>query len=131
MTFERGDLSPAQAEFQRGFAGFCRQRIAPRAREADRGGHISAATWQDLAAVGYFGLFHPVARGGSGADAVTLAIAMESLSRACASTFWSASISTCLCGSCLRSRDACVRSNASSSTRYRCFLACRTSFAAY
>jgi alkylation response protein AidB-like acyl-CoA dehydrogenase len=92
------ELSPAQAEFQRGFAGFCRERIAPRAREADRGGHISAATWQDLAAVGYLGLFHPVARGGSGADAVTLAIAMESLARACASTFWSASISTSLCG---------------------------------
>jgi alkylation response protein AidB-like acyl-CoA dehydrogenase len=88
------------------FDRVCQERIAPRAREADRSGAIEADTWNDLAESGYLGLFHPREVGGSGADGVTQGLAMESLARACASTFWAASISTALCGKMLH--DLCA-----------------------
>ncbi|MCU0656703.1 MAG: acyl-CoA/acyl-ACP dehydrogenase [Polyangiaceae bacterium] len=76
----------------------CRERIAPRAAEAEARGAVPAASWKDLASCGYLGLFHPTSWGGHGGDGEAQARAMESLARACASTFWAASISSVLCG---------------------------------
>lgn len=84
--------------FERRFAQVCRERIAPRAREADRTGALPPESWRELADAGYLRLFHPVEWGGTGADGLTQAIAMEHLARACAGTFWAVSISTVLCG---------------------------------
>lgn len=98
-------LTDEQRAFKARFDRFCSDRIAPRAREVDRRAAIPPATSRDLAEAGYFRLFHPAYLGGAGADGVTQAIAMESLARACASTFWAASISTVLCGKILH--DLC------------------------
>jgi alkylation response protein AidB-like acyl-CoA dehydrogenase len=92
--------------FQDRFGRVCQERIAPRAAAADRAGAVSAQSLRDLTDAGYHRLFHPAAPGGAGADGVTLGIAMESLARACAGTFWAASISTVLCGNLLRALGA-------------------------
>lgn len=91
-------LDDGHRSFQRRFDRVCQERIAPRAKEADRTGVLPKESWNDLVDAGYLALFHPPAWGGSGADGVTQAIAMESLARACASTFWAVSISAVLCG---------------------------------
>ncbi len=91
-------LSDEQHAFKSRFDAFCRERIAPRARDVDLRGAIPAASFRDLAEAGYHKLFHPTYLGGSGADGVTQGLAMESLARACPSTFWAASISSVLCG---------------------------------
>jgi alkylation response protein AidB-like acyl-CoA dehydrogenase len=93
-------LTSKQRELQERFAPLCRG-IAARAAQADRTSVLPPENWKDLAAAGYFGLFHPKEIGGAGADGVTLAIAMECLGRACASTLWSATISTALAGKAL------------------------------
>ena len=90
--------SHAQLDVKDRFDRLCQERIAPRAREADRRCAIPAESWKDLADGGYLGLFHPREWGGSAADGITQALAMESLARACASTFWAVSISAVLCG---------------------------------
>jgi butyryl-CoA dehydrogenase len=84
------------------FQRLCEERIAPRAAGVDRSGEISRESWDELREHGYFGLFHPREAGGSGADGKTLAAAMEALASACASTAWSATISTGLCGNVIR-----------------------------
>lgn len=75
-----------------------RERIAPRAGAVDRAAQLPSEAWRDLVESGYLRLFHPVEFGGSAADAPTIAAAMEGLARACASTFWVATISSLLCG---------------------------------
>lgn len=76
----------------------CATRIASRARDADRTGQLPQDCWRALIDTGYFRLFHPVELGGTAADGLTLAAAMETLGRSCASTLWSATVSTALCG---------------------------------
>jgi alkylation response protein AidB-like acyl-CoA dehydrogenase len=91
------DPSESQRALQLHFIRAC-EGIAARAKQADLSGMLPAQNWQDLVEAGYFGLFHPPHSGGSGVDGISLALAMEQLARACASTFWTASISTLLCG---------------------------------
>ena len=92
------NFSAEQLAFKSRFESFCRDHIAPRAREADQAGRIPQANWRALAGAGYFKLFHPPGVGGTNADGPTLGIAMETLGRACAGTMWAATISTALCG---------------------------------
>lgn len=99
-------LSGEQEAFQARFDALCRKRIAPRAREVDLTCAIPKSSLRDLAAAGYHRLFHPAYLGGAGADGVTQGLAMESLARACASTFWASSISSVLCGKILH--DLCA-----------------------
>jgi alkylation response protein AidB-like acyl-CoA dehydrogenase len=91
-------LTEQQREFATRFEQLCRECIAPRAAAVDRSGELPAANLADLAQAGYFGLFHPREIGGTGVDGVSLGLAMEALARACGSTFWTATISTLLCG---------------------------------
>lgn len=72
--------------------------IASRAAETDATGRIPAANWQEIVDSGYLRLFHPPELGGTGADPVAQIDAMESLARACPSTFWAATVSALLCG---------------------------------
>ncbi|WNI18788.1 acyl-CoA dehydrogenase family protein [Actinacidiphila sp. ITFR-21] len=72
--------------------------IAVRAAEADATGRLSPESWQDIVDSGYLRVFHPKEIGGLGVDGVTQAQAMETLARACAGTYWSATMSTLLCG---------------------------------
>lgn len=91
-------LNPQQKQFQEAFSNFCQARIAPRSREADRTGIFPHQNWEDLKQQEYFALFHDREQGGKGADGITLAIAIETLAKACASTAWIATISTLLSG---------------------------------
>jgi alkylation response protein AidB-like acyl-CoA dehydrogenase len=72
--------------------------IASRAAETDATGRIPAQNWKEIVDSGYLRLFHPPEIGGSGADALAQADAMESLARACPGTYWSATVSALLCG---------------------------------
>jgi alkylation response protein AidB-like acyl-CoA dehydrogenase len=94
----RPEIGSPHVAYHRVFDEHCAARIAPWAGEVDRRGAVPRASFRELAEAGYLGLFHPLEQGGSGADGPTLAAAMESLARSCASTFWAASISTLLAG---------------------------------
>ncbi|MGW9434911.1 acyl-CoA dehydrogenase family protein [Streptomyces sp. NPDC055607] len=72
--------------------------VAARAAETDAAGGISAQNWKEVVDSGYLRLFHPRDIGGSGADALTQAEAMESFARACPATYWAATVSALLCG---------------------------------
>jgi len=72
--------------------------IALRAAAADEAGRVPEENWQELVDSGYLRVFHPREIGGLGVDGVTQAQAMEALARACPGTYWSATMSTLLCG---------------------------------
>ena len=78
------------------------ERIAARAGAVDRGEGGAEESWRDVVEGGYLRLFHARRWGGSEADGATWARAMEALARACAGTFWAASVSTILCGKLLQ-----------------------------
>jgi alkylation response protein AidB-like acyl-CoA dehydrogenase len=71
--------------------------IAARADAADVAGTLPEENWRDIANSGYLRVFHPTEIGGLGVDGVTQAMAMETLARACPSTFWSATMSAMVC----------------------------------
>jgi alkylation response protein AidB-like acyl-CoA dehydrogenase len=71
--------------------------IAARAAETDAMARIPAQNWREIIDCGYLKLFHPPEIGGTGADANVQANAMESLARACPSTFWTVMVSGLLC----------------------------------
>ncbi|KOX21790.1 hypothetical protein ADK67_26005 [Saccharothrix sp. NRRL B-16348] len=71
--------------------------IAARAAETDATGRIPLQNWKELTDSGYLRLFHSPDIGGTGADGPTQAAAMEALARACAGTFWAATVSALLC----------------------------------
>ncbi|WP_405584820.1 acyl-CoA dehydrogenase family protein [Streptomyces sp. NBC_01190] len=75
-----------------------RSGIALRAAEADLAGGVPPESWQEIRDSGYLRVFHPKEIGGLGVDGVTQAQAMETLARACSGTYWSATMSTLLCG---------------------------------
>ncbi|WP_133915058.1 acyl-CoA dehydrogenase family protein [Streptomyces sp. NBC_00582] len=79
-------------------AAFAFPGIAARAGETDATGRIPAQNWKDLVDSGYLRLFHPPEAGGTGADGLTQAAAMEALARACPGTYWAATVSALLCG---------------------------------
>ncbi|MCX3061922.1 acyl-CoA dehydrogenase family protein [Streptomyces beihaiensis] len=90
--------------------------IAARAAQTDATGRIPAQNWKELADSGYLRLFHPPEIGGTGADGLTQADAMEALARACPGTYWAATVSALLCGKListygdLRSHEPLLRS---------------------
>ncbi|GAC1569961.1 MAG: acyl-CoA dehydrogenase [Polyangiales bacterium] len=96
-------LSADQRSFKIEFERFCEERIRPRARETDRAGAVPQESWDDLVKTGFLGFFHPPELGGSSLEPIKQAIALESLAKACASTFWTATISSLLCGKLLYS----------------------------
>lgn len=71
--------------------------IAARADAADAAGRLPEENWWDIAESGYLRVFHPTDIGGLGVDGVTQAMAMETLAKACPSTFWSATMSALVC----------------------------------
>ncbi|MEE1756445.1 acyl-CoA dehydrogenase family protein [Streptomyces sp. SP18CS02] len=72
--------------------------VAERAAEADLTGLVPQESWKEIVESGYLRVFHPEEIGGLGANGPTQAAAMETLARACAGTYWSATMSTLLCG---------------------------------
>ncbi|QHW29843.1 acyl-CoA dehydrogenase [Paenibacillus rhizovicinus] len=83
MNFE---LTAEQAMIQALLHDFADQEVAPGAVERDRTRTFPSDIIEKLAALGLMGLPFPEEYGGAGADTISFAIAVEELSRVCAST---------------------------------------------
>ncbi|MEK7366806.1 MAG: acyl-CoA dehydrogenase [Candidatus Methylomirabilales bacterium] len=79
-------LTEAQRMFQATAREVADQVVAPRAEETDATGTFPHETVKRLGELGFMGVAVPEAYGGAGADTLCYAIAMEEVSRACAST---------------------------------------------
>lgn len=80
------DLTDEQQAVRRLVREFAQNEIAPRARHVDETGEFPADTFRRLGELGLMGLPFPEEYGGAGADAVSAAIAVEEIARACGST---------------------------------------------
>ena len=83
MNFE---LTAEQEMWRASVRDFCDREVAPRARHADETGAFNWEAVRKGAALGLLGLNVPEAFGGAGVDAISAAIAVEELGRACGST---------------------------------------------
>lgn len=75
------DLSPEQEEFRNVVRGFAEEVVAPQAAESDRKERFPLEVVKRMGELGLFGLPFPEEYGGSGADAITLCLAIEELGR--------------------------------------------------
>jgi butyryl-CoA dehydrogenase len=80
------DLTSDQKMLQDQVRKFAQTELAPVAPEIDKSGDFPWPTLKKMAALGLFGVIVPEQYGGSGFDFVSLAIAIEEISRVCAST---------------------------------------------
>lgn len=83
MNFE---LTPEQQMWRASVRDFCEREVAPRARHVDETDEFNWEAVRKGAALGLLGLNVPEELGGAGVDAVSAAIAVEELGRACGST---------------------------------------------
>ncbi|MCR4710982.1 MAG: acyl-CoA dehydrogenase [Clostridia bacterium] len=79
-------LTREQALIQKMVRAFTEKEVAPIADETDKTSTYPAATMEKLFDCGVMGMCIPKEYGGGGADTVSSAIAIEELSKACAST---------------------------------------------
>ena len=79
-------LTDVQREFRETLRAFCEEKIAPHAAEVDRNAEFPWKSFEACKEMELPALGIPEAYGGAGADHVTQAIAVEELSRVCAST---------------------------------------------
>ncbi len=80
------DLTDVQRDFRRTLRAFCEERVAPHAAEVDRKAEFPWASYEAIKEMELPALGIPETYGGAGADMVTQAVAVEELSRVCAST---------------------------------------------
>lgn len=83
MNFQ---LTEEQAMIQKVVRDFATKELAPLAAELDEKGELPHAITKKMAEMGLFGLPFPEEYGGSGAGYLSYAVAVEEISRACAST---------------------------------------------
>jgi butyryl-CoA dehydrogenase len=79
-------LSDTHAFFKKQVREFALKEIEPRASETDQTGEFPHAIVKKMGELGYFGIPFPEEVGGQGLDNVCYAIAVEEVSRVCAST---------------------------------------------
>jgi alkylation response protein AidB-like acyl-CoA dehydrogenase len=79
-------LSKQHQGFRDELRDFAREVVLPRAREHDRTGEFVAGNVKAMAERGYLGIVWPKDLGGMGLDYLSYAIAVEEVSRVCAST---------------------------------------------
>lgn len=79
-------------------AEFSDTRVAPMAQMIDREHHFPAEIVQEMGGLGLLGMNFPEEKGGAGTDMVSYCIAIEELSRGCASTGVIASVNNSLSG---------------------------------
>ena len=75
------DLSDEQRQIQETFARFCDERIIPQASAIDEAHAYPRALFNELGALGFFGMRYPVSIGGLAVDLVTLCLALEEIAR--------------------------------------------------
>ncbi len=86
LASQSGRLSDQQREIRDAVRTLARERVAPRAAEIDRSAEFPWDIKQLLAEQGILGLPFPERHGGLGADLLTVSLAIEALSAACATT---------------------------------------------
>jgi alkylation response protein AidB-like acyl-CoA dehydrogenase len=86
------ELTEAQRLVRESVREFAARELAPVAGELDRRGEFPAAALRGLAGLGVLGMTLPASAGGAGADAVSGALAVMEIARACASTAVSVSV---------------------------------------
>jgi butyryl-CoA dehydrogenase len=79
-------LTEEQQMFQAMVRDFAEKEVAPRAADVDEQACFPAETIRKMGELGLMALTVPVAYGGAGADTICYVIAVEEISRACAST---------------------------------------------
>jgi butyryl-CoA dehydrogenase len=79
-------LSEEQALTQRAARDFATEKILPRAAEIDEQGKIPPEILREMGTLGFMGTYVPERYGGPGLDAVSYALVLEEINRACAST---------------------------------------------
>lgn len=80
------DLTENQKMIQDMMRKFAKEELEPKAAEYDKTGEFPTENIKKLAELGILGMVVPEQYGGAGFDFVSLAIAVEEISRACAST---------------------------------------------
>ena len=75
------DLSEEQQAVRDTFARFCDERIAPQAEALDEAHAFPRELFNELGALGFFGMRYPEASGGSGMDLVSYVLALTEVSR--------------------------------------------------
>jgi len=85
-TFMDLDLSDEQKLLRQSARDFAAREILPQAAAIDREHRFPAEIIAKLGGLGLMGVMVPQAWGGAGMDAVSYALALEEISRACAST---------------------------------------------
>jgi len=80
------ELTEEQKMIQTVARDFGVREVEPKARELDKNGTWPAELVKRMGELGLMGVAIPEAYGGAGSDAVSYALAMEEISRACAST---------------------------------------------
>lgn len=80
------DLTEEQKIIKQTARDFANEQLAPLAAEYDRTEEFTAPQAKLLAEMGFLGMMVPEEYGGSGLDTVSYVLAMEEVSRACAST---------------------------------------------
>jgi butyryl-CoA dehydrogenase len=75
------DLSPDQRAVRDTFARFCDERIAPQAAALDEAKAFPRALFQELAALGFFGMRYPEDVGGSGMALTEFCLALQEVAR--------------------------------------------------
>ena len=79
-------LSEEQELTQRAARDFATEKVLPRAAEIDEQGKIPPEILAQMGKLGFMGTYVPERYGGSGLDAVSYALVVEEINRACAST---------------------------------------------
>lgn len=79
-------LTPRQQLFQETVREFAEKEVAPGAAQLDEESRFPAETIKKMGEMGLMGVAIPEEYGGAGADSICYAIAVEEISRACAST---------------------------------------------
>ena len=79
-------LTKEQRLIQKTIRAFTENEVKPLAAEIDRESRYTAETTEKLFDYGFMGMNVPVEYGGGGADDISLALAIEEVSKACAST---------------------------------------------
>jgi alkylation response protein AidB-like acyl-CoA dehydrogenase len=80
------DLTEEQKLLQRTVREFAESEVKPLAKELDETGRFPFATFKKAAELGLTGIAFPEAEGGAGFDHIAYSIAIEEISRCCAST---------------------------------------------
>ena len=79
-------LTESQELVQRTARDFATEKLLPIAHDIDEQGAVPPAILEELAALGFLGVYVPEELGGAGLDALSYVLACEEINRACAST---------------------------------------------